>query len=535
MMRVQQLCLTLFIISVVILNCRRNSEHLKNETNPNIIFILVDDMGYSDLGSFGSEIRTPRLDYLAENGIRFTQMHNAGKCFPSRASLLTGQYAQKVDMQERARDFRNAVMFGRVLKNVGYRTLYIGKHHGTDNPFEWGFDHYWGLLDGAASYFNPGLQRPGEPVPAQGTRPDRPLGRRVFVFDDTVKQPYTPPPGYYATTAWTDWALELLKRYEDEDNPFLLYLSYQVPHDPLQALEEDILKYEGVYDVGYDHIARARHRRQVESGLLDPQRYPRSEPTYREWELLSPEERRDQVQRMQVYAAMIDCLDQNIGRLIDYLKSRGELDNTLILFASDNGANDSNSEGFGDVPIGSMESYVSLGEDWANVTNTPFRYFKNYSHQGGIATPFIAYWPKGISESGRVDHSLLHFVDIMPTFLDITGAPYPSEYRGDKVGPVDGVSLLPLFRGGQIQRHAPLFYDWDQGSAIQTDEWKLVRWKDEWKLFDMQKDRTETTNVLAEHPRVAGKLKSKWQEWIVSTGVDPEMFREEEREIPAIF
>ncbi len=534
-MKAFKFCIIPVIIWFVMVNCQRNDSKTITVAKPNIIFILVDDMGYSDLGAYGSEIATPHLDYLAKNGIRFTHMHNTGKCFPSRAALLTGQYAQKVDMYERSRDFQNSVMFGQVLKDVGYRTLYIGKHHGTDNPFEWGFDHYWGLRDGAASYFNPGLQRPGEPAPVQGKRTDRPLGRRVFVFDDTLKQPYTPPPGYYATTSWTDWGLDLLKRYEDDDNPFLLYLSYQVPHDPLQALEEDIMKYEGVYEAGYDQIARERYRRQVESGLLDQQRYPRSEPTYRDWEQLSPEEQRDQVQRMQVYAAMIDCLDQNIGRLKDYLRGKGELENTLILFASDNGANHSNSDGFGDAPPGSMETYVSLGEDWANVTNTPFRYYKNYSHQGGIVTPFIAYWPEGIAESGRIDHTLLHFVDIMPTFLDITDAPYPSEYRGDKVGPVDGVSLLPLFRGESLQRDEPLFYDWDQGSAIQTDEWKLVRWKDNWKMYDMQTDRTETNNVLAEHPPVARELWSKWLDWIHSTGVDPEVFRQEDREIPPPF
>lgn len=479
------------------------------DTNrPNIIFILADDLGYSDIGAFGSEIQTPHLDLLAENGIRFTQMHNTGKCFPTRAALLTGLYAQQVDMHGDPGDFHNAVMFGEVLGEAGYHTLYVGKHHGTDNPYDWGFDHYRGLRDGAANYFNPGEQRPSDPGPPAQKENHYP---RTFAFDDSLAAPYTPPEDYYGTDTWTDWALELLEISSEEEDPFLLYLSYQAPHDPLQAPEESIEKYEGIYEVGYDEIAEARYNRQRQMDLLDD-RYPRSEPTYRDWESLSDSARTDQVRRMQVYAAMIDRMDENIGRVIRYLEQQSELDNTLVMFASDNGASAEEVE-IGEGPIGSMTRWTSLKSDWANVSNTPFRMFKNYSHQGGIATPFIVHWPAGIPDGGRVDHSLIHFIDIMPTLIGLSEAEYPGEYKGEAVPPTEGVSLLPLFRGESIERDNPLFYDWRNGSAIQNEDWKLVRWKDEWELFDMTTDRTETNDLSQEHRRQAEELKDRWREW----------------------
>lgn len=504
--------------NLTVTNCQRSEQNSSMTGEPpNIIFILTDDLGYSDIGAYGAEIATPNLDQLADNGIRFTGMHNTSKCFPSRAVLLTGLYAQQANMHESPKDFQNSIMFGEVLSRAGYRTLFVGKHHGTDNPYEWGFDHYWGMRDGATSYFNPGLQRSGEPKPAQ-----KRYGQRVFAFDDSLVQPYTPPADYYATDAWTDWALELMNRYEDEQNPFLLYLSYQAPHDPLQASDEDIAKYEGVYEAGYEAIAEARYERQIRSGLLD-ERFPRSEPIYPDWESLSDSVRTDQVRRMQVYAAMIDNLDQNIGRIIDYLEQRGELDNTMLMFASDNGASAEVVE-IGEGSIGSMTRWASLKEDWANVANTPFRFFKNDSYEGGTATPFIVHWPDQI-EGGRVDHSLLHFIDIMPTMVEVSGAEYPASYRGESIPPMEGVSLLSLFEGRSIERMEPLFYNWRDGSAIQTEQWKLVRsgrWSDDgaWQLYDMQSDRTETTNRASDEPAVVDQLRIQWQEWAKRVGIE---------------
>ncbi|MFH5832724.1 arylsulfatase [Halalkalibaculum sp. DA384] len=490
------------------LGCSGEDSREKNNANPNIVLVLADDLGYSDIGAYGSEISTPNLDRLAENGIRFTRMHNTSKCFPSRAVLLTGLYAQQSGMHEQPEDFHHSVMFGEVLKRAGYRTLFVGKHHGTDNPHEWGFDHYWGLRDGAANYFNPGEQRPSDPGPPAQKEWAYP---RTFAFDDSLVAPFTPSEDYYGTDSWTDWSIELLGQYEEEEKPFLLYLSYQAPHDPLQAPEESVRKYEGVYENGYEAIAQARYERQIEMGLLDD-RYPRSEPEYPQWEELSDSARADQVRRMQVYAGMIDRMDQNIGRLIETIKAMGEWENTLFMFASDNGASAEVVQ-IGEGPIGSLTRWASLKEDWANVANTPFRKYKNYSHEGGTATPFIVHWPEVIADGGAVNHTLTHFIDLMPTLIDITGAEYPERYKGEEVYPLAGVSMRPLFEGGNIERESPLYYDWGEGSAIQTEEWKLVRWGSEWELYDMQNDRTETTNLAGEHPEITRELKQKWREW----------------------
>lgn len=476
--------------------------------SPNIIIILADDLGYSDIGAYGSEIETPNLDRMADNGIRFTQMHNTSKCFPSRAVLLTGQYAQRVGMSESPGSLTSAVMFGEVLKNAGYRTIFVGKHHGTDTPFELGFDHYRGLRDGAANYFNPGEQRPSDPGPPAQKEAFYP---RTFLFDDSVAAPFTPPEDYYGTDTWTDWALELLGLYENDTEPFLLYLSYQAPHDPLQAPDDVIEKYEGVYDAGFDSIAIARYERQLQMGLLDD-RYPRSEPTYREWKALDDSIKADQIRRMQVYAAMIDRMDQEIGRLLEYLDEQDELDNTLLMFASDNGASAEVVE-IGEGEIGSMTRWASLKEDWANVANTPFRLYKNYSHEGGTATPFIVHWPDMTGEGGQVNHSLLHFIDIMPTLVEISGATYPEQYKGEDLYPMEGISLLPLFKGDSVARNDALYYEWNVGRAVHTENWKLVQWGDEWELYDRRTDLTETRNLAADYPDTVAVLQAQWERW----------------------
>lgn len=498
--------LTWSIAAILVLGASCKFSSKKKDDLPNIVIILADDLGYSDIGAFGSEVETPTLNALALEGIRFTQMHNTSKCFPSRAVLLTGLYAQQVNMDQEPIDIRNAVMIGEILKGAGYRTLFVGKHHGIDNPYEWGFDHYYGMRDGAANYFNPGYRRDDEVMPAQ-----KRYGKRVFVFDSVLVEGYTPHRDYYATNTWTDWALQLLKKYETEEKPFLVYLAYQAPHDPLQAPEEAIQKYTGVYDVGYEEIARKRYDRQVESGLLDD-RYARSEPVFPSWESLSDSVRRDEIRRMQVYAAMIDVMDQNIGRVVDYVKSSGKWENTLWIFLSDNGAS-AEVVDIGEGEIGAMDRWASLRVDWANVANTPFRSFKNYSYEGGIATPMIVHWPAGIRDGGQVDHTPLHFIDIVPTLIDITGAEYPSDYRGKKVHPLPGQSILPLFRGEDLIRKQPLFFHWRKGRAIRTDDWKLVGHDGEWELYDMRMDRTERNNVARENPEVVTELEHMWEDW----------------------
>ncbi len=475
---------------------------------PNIVFILADDMGWSDLGCYGGEISTPNLDKIAERGVRFTQMHNTAKCFPSRACLLTGLYAQQCGMSRGAGSFSsNAGSMGEVFRAGGYRTLAFGKHHSNENLYNRGFDHYWGLRDGAANFFNPGLQRPGEPMPGQ-----KKYGKRVFCFDEKTVVPYTPEKGYYSTDAYTDWALEHLDKYENEDKPFLLYLSYQAPHDPLQAWPEDIEKYMGKYKVGYKAIRDARYKRQREMGLIDDS-FPLSEPEHKNWDDLSEEKKKDQELRMAVYAAMIDCMDRNIGRVLEKIQAMGEEDNTIVMFASDNGCNPITVER-GDGPIGAMDRWSSLGQDWANVSNTPFRYYKNYSHEGGICTPFIISWPEGLKNVGGFNHFPCHFIDVMTTITDAAGVEYPEKIDDREITSMPGESLMPVLAGAKTERDSALFWQWAQGKAVRMGKWKMVSdRKRPWKLHDMDVDKTETNDLAETHPEVVKELEAMYEKW----------------------
>ena len=478
---------------------------------PNIVLILADDLGYSDLGCFGSEIATPHLDALAAGGIRFTQMHNTAKCFPSRACLLTGVYAQHCNLWRTHANITDAITLGEALRSAGYRTLMVGKHHGTDNPFDRGFDRYWGLRDGACNHFNPGRQRPGEPAPAQKR------SNRTWCFDDKTVVGYSPPEkDFYTTDTFTRQALAFLDEAAQMDKPFLLYLAYTAPHDPLMAWPDDIARYKGRYDQGFAPVRQRRYQRQLDSGLLDAKRYPLSEPTHRGWDAMTPEQRADQARRMEVYAAMIDRLDQKIGEVVAKLKQIGAFENTLILFASDNGASAEDVQ-IGTGPIGAVDRWSSLQGDWANVCNTPFRYYKNDSFQGGICTPLVAHWPAGIVKPGRIDHTVLHFVDFMPTFLELARATYPGKFDGQKLHPLDGHSFVGLLRHRTFERDEPLFWNWRQGQAVLQDGYKLVRGTGHrrrgWELYHLTSDRTECHNVIAEHPEVAERLKASYARW----------------------
>ncbi len=482
------------------------------QKKPNIIFILADDMGWSDLGCYGGEIATPNLDRLAKGGIRFTQMHNTGKCFPSRACLLTGLYAQQCGMAGGPRAFTNAATIGDVLGAAEYRTLAAGKHHGTQNLMKVGFDRYFGLRDGACNYFNPGEQRPGEAVPGDKHPPGG--KKRVWCVDDKTFIPYTPKEkDFYTTDYFTNYGLKYLDQYKDEENPFFLYLSYTAPHDPLQAWPKDIAKYENHYLEGYEKIRAARSKKQKEIGIVD-ESMPLSNPTYQAWDTLSEDERKKEVRRMAVYAAMIDCLDQNIGRVLQKLEAIGELNNTLIMFASDNGCSaevpkPKNSRG----EIGSMECWSSLGRHWANVSNTPFRYYKNDSYEGGICTPFIAHWPDGIKNPGRISDYQSHFIDIMATIVDVSGATYPKTIRGEQVTPYEGESLAPLFNGENKKREKPIFYQWRKGKAVMRGKWKAV-YKSKWSLYDLEHDKTETKDVASSNKDILDELTALHAEWL---------------------
>lgn len=497
----------------------------KDTTRPNILLIMVDDMGFSDIGAFGSEIQTPNLDQLAHEGMRFNQFRNTGKCFTTRASLMTGQYAHDVGMSKYILTFKNAVTFGDVLQTVGYKTLMVGKHHALDNPYNMGFDHYWGLRDGAANHFNPGFPRPDEPAPAHKK------GKvRTFCFDGKCLQPYTPDnKDYYSTDTFTDWALELLNQHEaaDDDQPFMMYLAYTAPHDPIQAWPKDIAKYDGTYEEGYEAIAKARYQRQLDSGLFDKATHPRSKAAHRPWADLTDQEKKDEARVMQVYGAMIDNLDQNIGRLLAQLKKTGELDNTLVIFLSDNGASAEHND-IGTGEIGAIDRYSSIDGHWANVSNVPFKAYKNTSFEGGVLTPFIVHWPGVVKAGGPVNETSAHLVDIMSTIVDITGATYPETSRGHDVGAMDGMSLLPAFKGATVERSKPLYFQWQRGKAVIDGHWKLVHqfvrdrdkgsslWaftSEQWELYDLSKDRTEINNLVDSHPEKLAELKAKYEAW----------------------
>lgn len=482
---------------------------------PNIILICADDLGWSDIGCYGSEVLTPNLDKLGEGGMRFTNFYNTSKCFPSRASLLTGVYAQQCGYDKtHTNRITNAVTLGEVLRTAGYRTMWSGKHHGPENPVFRGFDRYYGLRDGACNYFNPGEQRNGEGAPARKGKPGNKT-IRAWCIDSVTYMPYTPEEkDFYTTDYYTNYALQWIEEYKDEENPFFLYLAYTAPHDPLMAWPEDIERYKGRYNEGYAAIREARYKKQRSMGLTG-EKYKLSESVYQSWEDLSEEERADEIKRMEVYAAMIDRLDQNIGRVIKKLEETGRIDNTLILFVSDNGASAevvSIEDDYGE--IGTLTRWESLGGDWANVGNTPFRYYKNYSYEGGINSPLIAWWP-GKIEAGSISGFRGHFIDFMPTFVELTGARYPQEFNGQPVVPMQGQSLLPVFQGQQADREKPLFWEWSQGQAVYHNSWKLVRHglNKSWELYNLNDDPVETMNMAVQQPDKKAELEKLFMEW----------------------
>lgn len=484
----------------------------KIPAQPNIVLVCADDLGWSDIGCYGSEVKTPNLDRLAESGMRFRQFHNTSKCFPSRACLLTGVYAQDCGYDVSfTSPIRNAVTLGEVLRTAGYRTLWAGKHHGAENPVTRGFDRYYGLKDGACNYFNPGKPREGEGLPAQ----KNPL--REWCIDSVLFKPYSPPQkDFYTTDYFTNYALGWLDEYKNEQKPFFLYLAYNAPHDPLMAWPGDIEKYKGRYDAGYETIRQQRFEKQRQIGVIG-ENCRLSEPTHVPWESLSEDQQREEARKMEVYAAMIDRLDQNIGRILEKLQETGKDQNTLILFVSDNGAsaemvdlkNDDDS-----APVGSMTRWVSLGKEWANVGNTPFRFYKNYSYQGGINTPCIAWWPSVITP-GSFSNYPGHFVDFMATFVELSGAQYPTQFRGQTIVPCRGESLVPAFKGEKTSRDHPLFWEWKQGKAVRKGEWKIVRHGENipWSLYNLQEDPAEIDDRATEKPEIVSELNQLFIQW----------------------
>lgn len=494
-----------------------------SETRPNIVVIMADDMGYSDLGCYGSEIKTPNLDQLAAGGIRYTRMYNTAKCWPTRISLLTGLYHHRSD-----NDFSHTAMAGEVLGPAGYHTWWAGKHHADFNPHDRGFDHFSGFLGGAIDFWNPGdTAREGEVAP-KGTV-------YTWAFDDRLVNPFIPEKGFYATDAFTDWGLGWLEEAKSTkdgiDDPFFLYMAYNAPHWPLHAHPEDIAKYQGSYDGGYKAVRNARFNRQVEMGLFDPENAPLSpaQPSLDDWQTMSDEEKIMESMRMTVHAAMVDRIDQNVGRLVQKLDSLGELENTLILFLVDNGASaERPGRGRGNsTPWGAVGTFESIGSKWANVANPPLRRWKITSYEGGINTPMIAHWPNGIAQKmrGQFFHAPCHLIDLLPTWMELAGesARYPGAAQEQDVAPLDGISISPSFSGKSLQRSQPLFFQFLGGNAVHDGDWKMVRSGSKpWELYHFQDGgRTESHDLATVHPERVNAMEQAWLDWYRScTGND---------------
>lgn len=535
---------------------------------PNIILIMGDDMGYSDLGCYGGEINTPNLDALAANGLRFTQFYNGARCCPTRASLLTGLYAHQAGIGHMMSDrgtpafqgdlSHNAVTIAEALKGAGYSTYMSGKWHvtpykpklGPNPPKEnWprqrGFDQFFGMITGAGSFYDP----------------------RGLALDNEY---IVPREGFYFTNDISDYAIDRIEQHKT-DNPFFMYVSYTAAHWPMHALPEDIAKYKGKYNEGWDVMRAKRVEKMKQMGLIDPQwTIPLRDSVVEAWgdEVEHPEW---EIANMEVYAAMVDNMDQGIGRIVEALKVKGQLDNTLIFFLQDNGAcaeelqwiknrppveelvplkaDELQTEmvpfmtrdgkpvrmGPGAMP-GPADTYTAYGKAWANASNTPFRLYKHWVHEGGISTPLIVHYPNGVKDKGVFRHHPSHLIDIMATCVDVAGATYPSQYNGNDITPLAGVSLVPAFDDQDLQRDA-IYWEHEGNRAVRMGKWKLISegntnqsflWDKEaelpaegWRLYDMDADRTETNDLSRQHPELVEKMSDMWMAWAEKVGAVP--------------
>lgn len=525
---------------------------------PNIVVILADDLGYSDIGAYGGEIATPNLDYLAANGMRFSRFYNTSRCCPTRASLLTGLYNQQAGIGEMTTDrhlpgyrghlTENTVTLAEVLKNAGYHTAMSGKwhvsntigqptreaqlqwiNHQADHPYfspveqypvNRGFERYFGNIWGVVDYFDPFSL-------VSGTTPVKNI-----------------PADYYHTNAINDTAVAYIHAFSKDNMPFFLYVAETAPHWPLQALPEDIKKYENTYTAGWDAIRAMRYKKMIQLGLIDSVTTPLSPRIDKElsWED-NPDKEWD-ARAMAVHAAMIDRMDQGIGRIINALKETGKLDNTLIVFLSDNGASPENAMEYGagfdrpsetregkkivypvnkDVLPGPQKTFTSIGERWANVANTPYRYAKEQSYEGGVRTPMIAFWPAGIKAKGTINKHIGHVMDFMPTFVELANAAYPAIYNGRNITPSTGISFAPVLKGQEAAKHDTLYNEHFKARYIRNDEWKLVSLSDDttWHLYRINEDQSETQNLEDQYPDVVRTLADRWRVWADTHHVFP--------------
>ncbi|MBE9583476.1 arylsulfatase [Mucilaginibacter sp. JRF] len=503
----------------------------KNAHKPNIIVIMADDMGFSDIGCYGGEIPTPNIDELAQKGVRMKQFYNNARCFPTRASLLTGLHPHQAGIGRMSEDpesnikehdegvdgyrgylSKNTVTIAEVLKTAGYHTYMSGKWHvGMHGKWKWpmqrGFDQFYGMLEGASSYFHPFAPR--------------------GITDGNGDMQFEFPDDYYTTDAFTTRAISFINEQKDS-KPFFLYLAYNAPHWPLQAKKEDIALFIEKYKVGWDSIKHERLRKQIQMGLTKPE-WGTAQSEMRPWNELTQEEKDKVSYRMAVYAAQVYRMDQNIGRLLKELKAKKQFDNTLIVFLSDNGGC---AEPYKELGGGKMEEIndplkygaISYGTGWANTSNTPFKKWKNQTYEGGMAAPFIACWPNGLKgREGKWTNTPYHVIDMLPTFLELAGADYPKTYNGNAIIPNEGISMLPAWKTGSGKLHDYFYWEHEENCAIRHGKWKGVKRLPDgaWELYDLEQDRTERYDIAAQHKDVVKDLDEKWQQWADTHKVFP--------------
>ena len=516
------------------------------KSKPNVVLILADDMGFSDIGCYGSEIETPHIDRLAAGGVRFSQFYNTARCSPSRASLLTGLHPHQTGVGILTKDDRphgypgslndRCITVAEILSAAGYATSVLGKWHLASNirqvndawPTRRGFGHFYGTLAGSCSYFQP----------ASLTRGER-----------NVEAEATAQRDYYYTDAISHEACAFVREKSQIQQPFFMYVAYTAPHWPLQASEEDIAQYRGRYDEGWDVLRERRMQRLLESGLLaDAVQTCERDPEEPAWE--HAEHKAWEARRMEVYAAQLHRMDQGIGSILATLEETGQLDNTMVMFMSDNGACaevlplDGSAQAFiqrrpdldrlkprngcelqvGNEPSivpGPEDTYASYGRAWANLSNTPFRLYKRWTHEGGISTPLIVHWPAGGLDKGAIVRTPSQLTDVLPTILEATQVPYPLHLQDRHIPKSEGRSLLPALRGDPASDHT-LYWEHTGNAAVRRGRWKLVReYPQPWELYDMDTDRAEITNLAAFNPDIVSELVAQWEAWAERVGVVP--------------
>jgi arylsulfatase len=508
---------------------------------PNIVLIMLDDLGYSDLGCYGGEIKTPNIDKLAQNGVRFTQMYNCARCCPTRASLLTGQYPHQAGINGMGVNLNmNSATIAEIMKANGYHTGMTGKwhlsttkalpdakehlrwlanqsDHGPFSPLEnypcnRGFEEHWGNIWGVVNFFDPfSLVHNEEPI------------KEV-------------PKDFYMTDFITQKSLDLIDSYSKDTKPFFLYVAHTAPHWPLHARPEDIAKYKDTYKDGWETLRRTRYKRMVQMGLIDSTVYKLPENSSgRKW--ADCEQKEYEAACMAVHAAMVDRADQGIGQIIQKLKETGEYENTLIFVLSDNGASyergyppgfdrpgftrDSKPIVYNAQNPGDANTWNYIGTAWANAANTPFRFWKKESYEGGTATPFIVHWPKGLkTQANSFNKGVAHVIDILPTCLELAGANYPAEINGGKTTAPSGKSLLPMLAGKMKTTHDTLYWEHEGGKAIRMGDWKMSALPGKsWELFNLAEDHTEMNDLSGKYPEKVEKMNKVWESWAGKMGV----------------